>query len=104
MGAVRRKSGLFHLASALAGLGLLADASSGSAQGLAPGTVKVLSKNSTLVDAGTGDGYVQINATEPGKFLVVGPGTLQADFRMNLAADVNLFGIGKRRRFNRGFR
>jgi len=57
-----------------------------SAQGLAPGTIKLLSKNTVLVDSASGDPFVEINATEPGKFLIVGPATLQADLRVNLKA------------------
>lgn len=53
---------------------------------LTPGTVKLLSKNGTSVDPGTGDAYVQISPAEPAKFLIVGPGRLQADMRVNIAA------------------
>ncbi len=55
-----------------------------SAQGLAPGTIKLLSKNGVLIDATSADPFVQITSTEPGKFLIVGPATLQADFRVSL--------------------
>lgn len=53
---------------------------------LNPGTVKLLSKNGSAVDPGTGDSYVQVSPTEPAKFLIVGPGKLQADMRVNIAA------------------
>lgn len=55
-----------------------------SAQGLAPGTIKLLSKNGVLIDATSADPFVQITATEPGKFLIVGPATMQADLRVSL--------------------
>lgn len=57
------------------------------AQGLAPGTIKLLSRNPLVVDAGNGEAYVQITATTPGKFLIVGPGILQADLLVNLKAN-----------------
>ena len=78
---------LFFIAAFAATLAAIGAApATSAAQGLAPGTIKLLGKNAMLVDAASGDGYVQITATEPGKFLIVGPVTLQADFKVSLGA------------------
>lgn len=66
---------------------LAAWSGNGLAQGLVPGTIKLLSKNHSLVDAANGDSFVNLTATEPAKFLIVGPGVLQADFRVGLGAE-----------------
>lgn len=52
---------------------------------MAPGTVKLLSKNKTLTDAATGDAFIELKDDASAKFLVIGPETLQADLRINLA-------------------
>lgn len=53
---------------------------------MTPGTVKLLSKNATLVDTISGDVFVELRDDLSAKFLVIGPEVLQADLRINLAA------------------
>lgn len=53
---------------------------------MAPGTVKLLSKNATLVDTITGDAFFELKDDASAKFLVIGPEVLQADVRINLPA------------------
>lgn len=79
---IRAARGLAAAVFALAGAALTA--APAHAQ-LTPGTVKLLSRNGTAVDATTGDAYIQISPTSPAKFLIVGPAKLQADVRVNLA-------------------
>ena len=52
---------------------------------MAPGTVKLLSKNAVLVDTITGDAFFELKDDASAKFLVIGPDVLQADLRVNLA-------------------
>src|SRR5687768_3893614 len=68
----------------IAGVLVLAFAAKVGAQGLTPGTVKLLSKSAPLVEAETAETFVSLSPTEPAKFLIVGPAKLQADFRVSL--------------------
>lgn len=52
---------------------------------MTPGTVKLLSKNGTLVETVSGDAFVEVKDDQSAKFLIIGPETLQADLRINLA-------------------
>lgn len=52
---------------------------------MAPGTVKLLSKNGTLVESVSGDSFIELKDDASAKFLIIGPETLQADLRINLA-------------------
>ncbi len=71
-------------AALLAGVLALFFAGKVGAQGLTPGTVKLLSKNPILTEAETADAFVSLSPTQPAKFLITGPVRLQADFRVSL--------------------
>lgn len=48
---------------------------------------KLLSRPALLIEEKTGDAYVRFSPSEPAKFLLTGPGRMQAELRANLAAD-----------------
>lgn len=56
------------------------------ASALAAEAPKLLSRGALLTERTTGDAYVRISPSEPARFLVSGPGRLEAAVRANLAA------------------
>lgn len=45
---------------------------------------KLLSRSALLIEEKTGDAYVRLSPAEPAKFLLTGPGRMQAELRANL--------------------